>query len=97
MLRETQSKDKVALYILYKVVDESIFEKIVGVSTSKEAWDILKKVFKGFNQVKKMCLQTLRGELEAIKIKYSKDISSYIIRVQTVVNQLKHNGETSHM
>jgi len=32
--------------MLYKVVDESIFEKIFGASTSKEAWDVVKKVFK---------------------------------------------------
>jgi len=34
------------------------------------------------------------GELEAMKMKDSEDVSSYITRVQTVVNQLKHNGET---
>jgi len=34
--------------MLYRAVDESIFEKIVGgASTSKEEWDILEKVFKG--------------------------------------------------
>ena len=41
-----------------------------------------------------MCFQTLRGELEAIKMKDSKDVSSYITCVQIVANQLKHNGET---
>ena len=29
--------------MLYRVVHESIFQKIVDVSTSKEAWDILEK------------------------------------------------------
>jgi len=38
--------------MLYRVVDESIFEKIVNASTSKEAWDILEKLFKSVNRVK---------------------------------------------
>ena len=41
-----------------------------------------------------MRLQTLRRELEAMKMKDSKDVSSYITCVQKVVNQLKRNGET---
>jgi len=41
-----------------------------------------------------MRLQTLRGELKAIKINDSENVSSYIARVQMVVNQLKRNGET---
>jgi len=52
MFKETQLKDKVALWMLYRAVDESIFEKIVGASTSKEVYDILKKVFKGVDQLK---------------------------------------------
>jgi len=60
-------------------------------ATSKEACDILEKVFKG---VSRMRLQTLWDELEAMKMKDSEDVSSYITRVQTVTNQLKHNGET---
>jgi len=38
--------------MLYQVVDESNFQKIVGASTSKKVWYILKEVFKGANLVK---------------------------------------------
>jgi len=58
-LKERRSKDKTALYMLYRTVDESNFEKITSASTSKEVWVILKKVFKGVNRVKQMHLQTL--------------------------------------
>jgi gag-polypeptide of LTR copia-type len=37
--------------------------------------------------------QTLRGELESMKMKESESVSDYITRVQAVVNQLIHNGE----
>ena len=36
-LKETRAKDKTTLYMLFRAVDESVFEKIVGSTTSKEA------------------------------------------------------------
>jgi gag-polypeptide of LTR copia-type len=92
-LKEARSKDKAALYMLFRAVDELGFEKIAGPTTSKEAWDILDKVFKRADRVKQVCLQTLRGELKSMKMKESKSVSDYITRVQAMVNQLILNGE----
>jgi gag-polypeptide of LTR copia-type len=92
-LKEARSKDKAALYMLFWAVDESDFEKIIGATTSKEPWDILEKVFKRADRVKQVRLQTLRGELESMKMKESKSVSDYITRVKAVVNQLIRNGE----
>ncbi|XP_074351350.1 uncharacterized protein LOC141690452 [Apium graveolens] len=96
-LKETRSKDKMALYTLFRAVDESGFEKIVGATTSKEAWDILEKAFKGVDRVKQVRLQTLRGELESMKMKESESISDYITRVQMVANQLNRNEESKDL
>ncbi|KAG8501144.1 hypothetical protein CXB51_003220 [Gossypium anomalum] len=85
-LKEMRSKDKATLYMLFRAVDESSFEKIARVTTSKEAWDILAKVYKGVDRVKQVCLQLFT-------MKESKGVSDYITRVQTVVNQLNRNGE----
>ena len=90
-LKELRSKDKAALYMLFRAVEESGFEKITR--ASKEAWDTLEKVFKGTDRVKQVCLQTLRGKLESMKMKESENVSDYITRVQTVANQLNRNGE----
>ncbi|GJU58197.1 retrovirus-related pol polyprotein from transposon TNT 1-94 [Tanacetum coccineum] len=92
--KEKRMKDKSALYLLFHSVDESWFEKIVGATTAKEAWETLEKVYKGAERVTQVRLQTLRGELEAMKMKESEGVSDYITRVQTMVNQLKRNGET---
>ncbi|GKF88010.1 hypothetical protein Tco_0258887, partial [Tanacetum coccineum] len=92
-LKEKRMKAKTALYLLFQSVDESGFEKIVGASTAKQAWDTLKKAYKGADRVKQVRLQTLRGELEVMKMKEAEEVSDYITRVQTVVNQLKRNGE----
>jgi gag-polypeptide of LTR copia-type len=79
--------------MLFRAVDESEFKKIAGATTSKKAWDILEKVFKGADRVKQVRLQTLHGELESMKMKESESVSDYITCVQAVVNQLIRNGE----
>ena len=94
VLKDARMKDKATLYILYQVVDESGFEKIAGAKSSKEAWDILEKAYKGDDRVKQVRLQTLRGELESMKMNETKGVAEYITRVETVVNQLSRNGET---
>ena len=79
--------------MLFQAVDESVFEKIVRATTSKEEWNTLEKVLKGTDRVKQVRLQTLRGELESMKMKESENVSNYITHVQTMVNQLNRNGE----
>ena len=80
VLKELRSKDKATLYMLFRAVDESGFEKITRATTSKEAWDTLEKVFKETDRVKQVRLQTLRGELESMKME-SKNVSDYITRI----------------
>ena len=75
-LKELRSKDNATLY-MFRVVDESGFEKIARATTSKEAWDTLEKVFKETDRVKQVCLQTLRGELESMKMKDSETEKCY--------------------
>ncbi|GKB27603.1 retrovirus-related pol polyprotein from transposon TNT 1-94, partial [Tanacetum coccineum] len=75
------------------LVDESGFKKIDGATTVKEAWETLEKCSKGLTY-KAMSSKLYVGELEAMNMKESEGVSDYITRVQTVVNQLKRNGET---
>nr|GEX13141.1 polyadenylate-binding protein-interacting protein 9-like [Tanacetum cinerariifolium] len=61
--KEKRMKDKAALYLLFPSMNELRFEKIAEATTSKEALETLEK------QVR---LQTLRSELEAMKMKDQK-------------------------
>ncbi|KAG6516650.1 hypothetical protein ZIOFF_027119 [Zingiber officinale] len=92
-LKAVRAKDKAALYLLYRAVDESGFEKIANAKSSKVAWDTLEKTNKGDEQLKQVRLQTLRGDLENMRMKESESISEFITRVETVVNKLNQNGE----
>ncbi|KAK2987735.1 hypothetical protein RJ640_016833 [Escallonia rubra] len=62
-------------------------------TTAKKAWDRLENTFKGIDKVKKVRLQSLRGEFESLQMKDSETIFDYISRVLSVVNQLERNGE----
>jgi len=66
VLKVTHTKGKTTLYILYQVLDETNFEEIESAKSSKEAWYILEKAYKGDNRVEHARLQTLRGELECM-------------------------------
>ncbi|KAL3753692.1 hypothetical protein ACJRO7_001003 [Eucalyptus globulus] len=72
---------------------EMIFEKISSAETAKEAWDILQKSYKVDDRVRRVRLQTLRGDFESLRMNDSESIPAYFDRVQTIVNQLRVNGE----
>ncbi|XP_039161043.1 uncharacterized protein LOC120289768 [Eucalyptus grandis] len=92
-LVESRKKDQKALYAIFQAVEETIFEKISSGETAKEAWDILQKSYKGDDRVRRVRLQTLRGDFESLHMNDSESISAYFDRVQTIVNQLRVNGE----
>lgn len=71
------------------VVAKELFSK----SANKEAWGKVQTSYKGAEQVKKLCLHTLRGEFETIHMKNPEIISDYFSRVLMVSNHLRRNGE----
>ncbi|XP_050890991.1 uncharacterized protein LOC127096469 [Lathyrus oleraceus] len=92
-LKESRKRDKKALFLFYQSVDGDTFEKISNVTTAKEVWNKLQTCNKGVEQVKKIRLQTLRGDFERLFMKESESTSDHFSRVLVVVNQLKRNGE----
>jgi hypothetical protein len=93
ILRAERKKDCKAKSILYQGLDEATFEIIASATSSKEIWETLQKTFRGAEKVKRIRLQTLRGEFESLRMKSSESISEYYARVMLVTNQIRRNGE----
>lgn len=94
ILKENRRKDKKALYLIYQAVDEHIFERISTSESSKEAWEMLYKSYKGEERVKIVRLQTLRCEFDNLKMKETESVEEYYTRVIILLNQLRLNGES---
>ncbi|XP_074381011.1 uncharacterized protein LOC141721796 [Apium graveolens] len=92
-LGKARKQDQQTLSIIYMGLDEAMFEKVATAPKAKEAWEILQNNFKGINKVKKVRLQTLRREFEALKMKETESVQDYFTRVSQVVNQMKQFGE----
>ncbi|KAL5816417.1 hypothetical protein ACOSQ3_024795 [Xanthoceras sorbifolium] len=93
-LRADRKKDCKAKSIIYQGLDEATFEIIASAKSSKEVWDTLLKTYKGADKVKRIRLQTLRGEFESLRMKSNESIAEFYTRVMVVANQLRRNGET---
>ncbi|CAA0830320.1 Unknown protein, partial [Striga hermonthica] len=88
-----KKKDSLALFTLQMAMTESLFPRISGAQTSKEAWDTLKEEYQGSDKVRHLKLQTLRRDLENMKMKKSEIVKDYYTRLREVVNQIKAFGE----
>ena len=92
-MKENKKKDAKALFYIQQALDETVFPRIMGASTSKEAWDLLKDEYKGSSQVVTLRLQTLRRDFETLMMKNSESIQEFFTKVTTIVNQIRSLGE----
>ncbi|GAU38979.1 hypothetical protein TSUD_378550 [Trifolium subterraneum] len=92
--REAQKNDSKTLFLIHQCVDSKVFEKIADATTSRDAWDILQKSYRGDAKVKKVKLQALKRQFELLEMKSDEAIADYFISVVTLTNQMKNCGST---
>jgi hypothetical protein len=93
--QETQrNRENKAKFWIQNSVDDSIFSKITGAGTSKQAWDILKSSYQGNDRVKIVKLQTLRTQFKTLRMIASENVDQFMTRLMGIVNQIRLTGET---
>lgn len=71
-----------------------VFPRIMSTKTSKEAWEILKKQFQGYDKVISIKLQSLWKEFDNLQMKESEIVSDFFSKVSTITNQIISYGDT---
>nr|KYP71431.1 Retrovirus-related Pol polyprotein from transposon TNT 1-94 [Cajanus cajan] len=92
-LKENKQKNSKALFILQQAVTDTIFSRIMGATTAKEAWTTLQEEFEGNEKVRAVKLQTLRHNFELLNMKESETVKDYYSKIKEIVNQMKAYGE----
>nr|GEX56818.1 zinc finger, CCHC-type [Tanacetum cinerariifolium] len=68
--------------------------KIAQYSTAKEVWDSIKVKYLGADLVQKAQLQTLRSELETLRLTPNEKVSDYGEKLSSIKAKFKGLGET---
>jgi hypothetical protein len=89
-----RTKENKAKFWIQNSVDDSIFSKITGTGTSKQAWDILKISYQGNDRVKTVKLQSLWTQFKTLRMTESETVDQFMTRVMGIVNQIRLIGET---
>lgn len=92
--KEARKKNAQAFFHIQITFDKSLFPRISGEKTAKDAWETLQEAYQGSDQVKVVKIQTLKREFENFKMKEAKSVSDYCVRVNDVVNKMATLGET---
>ncbi|GMP22505.1 hypothetical protein CsSME_00000499 [Camellia sinensis var. sinensis] len=92
-LKEKKQKDAKALFLIQQALDEAVFPRVMDVSTSKEAWDLLQEEYQGSSRVVTLKLQTPRREFKNLSMKSSEATQEFFSKVTSIVNQIRSLGE----
>ncbi|GKC00089.1 zinc finger, CCHC-type containing protein [Tanacetum coccineum] len=77
---------------LWKTIDTK--DAVAQCSTTKEVWDSIKVLFIGVDLVQKARSQTLRSELESLKMKESETISGFASKLSSIRAKFRNLGTT---
>ncbi|KAM1053527.1 hypothetical protein ACFX2C_000999 [Malus domestica] len=87
-------KDAKALGIIQNAVFDQIFPRISNANSTKIAWHMLYGEYHSGDQVRSVKLQNLRQEFEYARMRDDESLSSYLTRLNELINQMKTFGES---
>ncbi|KAK8683851.1 hypothetical protein V6N13_039897 [Hibiscus sabdariffa] len=85
-------KDKKARTYILQCIPEEILLQIAKKKTTKEIWESIKTRYLGSERVKKACVQTLRSEFDALRMKETKTIDDFIGKLSAMTSKFSTLG-----
>ncbi|XP_073107227.1 uncharacterized protein [Elaeis guineensis] len=92
-LKEKKKKDAKALFMIQQALDEAIFPRVTGATTSKEAWDLLQDEYQGSSRVVAVKFQMLHRNFENLRMKASNTVQDFFTKASSLMNEIWSLGE----
>ncbi|GJZ09455.1 hypothetical protein Tco_0543738, partial [Tanacetum coccineum] len=89
-----EKKENTSKAIIFQTLPQDILMQVAQYSTAKEVWDSIKVKHLGADLVQKARLQTLRSELETLRIKPNEKVSDFEGKLSSIMAKFKGLGET---
>ncbi|GKB24347.1 zinc finger, CCHC-type containing protein [Tanacetum coccineum] len=89
-----EKKENTSKAIIFQTLPQDILMQVTQYSTAKEVWDSIKVKHLGADLVQKARLQTLRSELETLRIKPNEKVSDFGLKLSSIMAKFKGLGET---
>jgi hypothetical protein len=83
-----------ATSILLTSLSREEYNKVQGLKSAKENWDVLKNAHKGDEVTKITKMETIEGELGRFMLNQGEDPQAMYNRLKTLVNQVRNLGST---
>lgn len=88
-----ERKDQMALAAIYHGIPEETLLLIAEKETAKEAWEMLKTMHMGVERVMEAKVQTLKTELDALRMKDGESIDDFAMKLTSIVSKIRALGE----
>ncbi|CAN6269240.1 unnamed protein product [Urochloa humidicola] len=85
--------DQTALAAIYQGIPEETLLAVSEKETSKEVWDCIKTMYQGAQRVKDARVQTLREELDGLRMKSTDSVDDFAMKVNSIVSTIRGLGD----
>ncbi|GKA40034.1 zinc finger, CCHC-type containing protein [Tanacetum coccineum] len=89
-----EKKDNTSKAIIFQTLPQDMLMQVAQYTTAKEVWNLIKAKHLGADLVQKACLQTLRSELETLKMKPHESTSEFAGKLSSIQAKFKSLGGT---
>ncbi|CAO2163974.1 unnamed protein product [Urochloa humidicola] len=86
-------KDQIVLTAIYQGIPEETLMVVSEKETSKEVWDSIKTMYQGAQRVKDARIQTLREELDGLRMKSTDLVDDFANKVNMIISTIRGLGD----